>query len=249
MPSIKKPRTNDSLREECKRKLGYYPSPFSHWIGVTHHFLEHKRLEAWHGFIGTLPDFPFGPLRGLLQAIIDHIYDRMAFRAYIKGCDFGARIEKGLLDVYNKAKKRISDAITEARTKIERELINPIKNKIKTEIEPKVTDLLNRIRSAETTIKDAENRINEALTDVANLKNNVASINKQVNDVRAKVDQTVRDFNSKVNDVNSRLASAKAKVDEHTKDITDLFERIKKLEGQTTEQGNLLDWFKTKIGG
>ena len=197
--------------------------------------------------LGNIPVIG-GALKAPFKAVVDIIY-ALTWRAIMF---LGIRIgDSAYAQIFGRAEEEIDKVIgmlEEAKTKIERELINPIRNKIRTEIEPAVNNLLSRVKSAETTITDAEARINEALTDVANLKDNVASLNKQVNDVRAKVDQTISDFQSRTNKLDIGLGGANIKLGEHTKDITDLFERVKKLEGKTTEQGNLLDWFKGKIG-
>ena len=147
--------------------------------------------------------FPIDIVRGALKALNDLAYG-LTWRAVTKS---GVRIGDQSYDmIFGRAEEEINKVIgmiDETKAKIERELIKPIRDKIRTEIEPAVDDLLSRVKTAEATVGKIEDRIDDARRDL----------------------------------------------EKHTGDIKELFDRVKTLEGKTTEQGNLLDWFKGKIGG
>lgn len=248
MPYLTRRSETDCIAQ-YKRIKGREPTWLGKLFGRASHELFYEQMEAWSTLIDfVIPDQWYCKwAQDFLITIVKKVYHGVSVTAYYWGANEGDEIIGEIDDVIADTRRKIKNAISDARTLIERELINPLKTKINTELEPKVRDLLSRINSAETTIKDAENRINEALTDVSNLKNNVASLNTQANDLRAKIDDATRDFNIQITDLNNRLTTAKTYVDEHTKDIKELFERLKKVEQKVGEQTDLLAWLKSVI--
>lgn len=223
------------------------------WIGAMMGSLDHYtfwlKMNGWHDFVGVLiPDFfPVNVVRGALRDIVKAIYTREKQKIFDSGAERGDKLWNQFNNIVKDTKAKIEKAISDARTKIERELINPLKAKIASEIEPRVNDLLSRVKTAESTIKDAENRINEALSSVTNLENNVASLNQRLNSLKTDIDKTISDFQSKMNNLEMRLGNADTKLSDHAKDLKELFDRVKALEEKISNQGSSLDWFRSQI--
>jgi len=191
--------------------------------------------------------FIIGEIDNLFIQMFRNHYNANYQKQYNRGADQGNKFHQAIFGWIDEAKSNLLGIIDETRRKIERDLINPLKAKIKDEVEPIVNDLLNRVKTAESTIRDAENRINQALGDVSKLKDNVASLNRSVNTVKSDLEASVRNFQSKMNKLDIRLNNANTDLTQHTKDIRELFEKVKELEGKVSDQGSSLDWFKGQV--
>ena len=227
-------------------------TPLGKVMGYLSELLFWRDIDTKCRFIDTLWPFEVWPLDGVDDIFINifrHEYEREYQSQYDTGADQGNKINDAIFGWLDDLKDKAYAEVDRVKEHILTNFVDPLRDKINTELEPTVNNLLEKVRTAEATIRDAENRINEALTDVANLKNTTASLNTQVNDVRATVDETVRDFKSKMDKFDIRLGQANNDLEKHTKNIQELFERIQKLEGQTREQTDLLSWLKGKVGG
>ena len=197
-------RSDDSLKAEFKEREGYDPTWFGHLLGRVGYGLFWWQMDSWAIFIKRLcPDwFPINAVEGFLVSVVKFIHKRIAYWNYRDYAIYGDKLTGEFEKIITDTKERIEAEIKRARAIIERDLINPIRDKINTEIEPKVKNVLDRIKTAEATVGKVEDRINDARRDL----------------------------------------------EKHTSDIEELFDRIKKLEGQTTEQTRLITWLKEQVG-
>jgi len=229
------------------------------WLGrvVGQAFREaHKRTwnkystEGDGGYIGyatkKLINFPFEALQSMLIKMYNKFYWITADLINQMGCNIGDHAMGQIDNALEKAYAEIKTKVAEAQKYIEDNMIKPLQAKIK-ELEPYVDDLLDRVKSAETTIAKAKNQIDEALSDVSNLKTNVASLNQNVNNVKAKVDQTISDFQNRMKKLEIRIGDANYSIEQHGLNIKDLYDRVKTLEAKTTEQKDSLEWLRKLI--
>lgn len=136
--------------------------------------------------LGNIPVIG-GALKAPFKGVVDLIY-ALTWRAIMF---LGIRIgDSAYAQIFGRAEEEINKVIgmiDETKAKIERELINPIRDKIRTEIEPKVNAMLDRIKTAETTIGTVEDRIDEARRDVAKHTGDIKELFDRVKELEEKV--------------------------------------------------------------
>lgn len=171
-------------------------------VGYLSELLFWADIEGKCRFVDVVvPDwFPINAVQGILWALFKQHYNASYQGQYNKGAEQGNKIHNAVFGWIDDATENLMAQINEAKRRIETDLINPIKAKIR-EIEPIVDDITDRIKTAEATVGKVEDRIDDARRDL----------------------------------------------EKHTGDIRELFDRVKTLEGKMVEQGNLLDWFKSKL--
>lgn len=222
-----------------------------HQIGLIGEYLFWLDCNGKAQFIDSLnpfqDTFPFENIEQWMKNVFKRQYANNYIYVYdewcLEACKFFEKIEGQVSDLVS----RINSEIANAKSYIQRNFIDPLKDRINNEIMPKVNDVVNRIRTAETTIRDAQNQVNEALSDVANLKNAVVDLNTQVNNVRGKFNHVFNEFNTKIDDLNNRLSIADADLASHTDNIKELFERVNALEQRSKEQTDLLEWLRSLV--
>jgi len=220
-----------------------------HQIGLVGEALFWLDCEGKASFADSLiPDyFPLSVVQSVFISLFRSHYNSKYTQVYDEWALQACKSFEILEGQINNVLGQIQGKVDEAKAYIEKNLINPIKNKINNEILPAVNDAISRVRTAEATIRDAKVSVNEALADVANLDRTVASLNTQVKNIQSKVTATVTDFNNKMNTLDARIRDATSIVDGHTIDIKDLWSRVNRLEGKAVEQVETIDWLKQTV--
>lgn len=215
-----------------------------HQIGLVGEALFWLDCEGKAGFADALiPDwFPLTEVQKAIIALFKSHYNSKYTHVYDDWCLQACKTFETLEGQVNNVLGQIQGKVDEAKAYIEKNLINPVKNKINSEVVPAINDALGRVRTAEATIRDAKVSITEALADVVNLDRTVTSLNGQVKNLQSKIDSTFSDFNSKMSKLDGQIRDATSIVDSHTIDIKDLWNRVNQLNGKTTEQAEKTDW-------
>jgi len=203
-----------------------------HQIGLVGEALFWLDCEGKCNLVDSLiPDwFPLTEVQKALISLFKSHYNNKYTQVYddwaLQACKSFEVLEGQISNVLGQIKGKVE----EAKAYIEANLINPLKDKINSEVVPAINDALNRVRTAEATIRDAKVSINEALADVVNLDRTVTSLNGQVKNIQSKINATVSDFNNKMNILDGRIRDATSIVDGHTIDIKDLWASVRALQ-------------------
>lgn len=200
------------------------------------------------GIKATCPDwFPMNVVESVLVDIVKTIYNltwrgitkqgiRIGDKSY--GLIFG-RAEQEI----NRMKATIDSVINDAKTRLQNQITNlqSLTNSFRTEIKDlesardKLSSGFNDLDARFRTLRDQATR-------------DIASLDSRVNEAKAKIDRTINDFQARMDKVNIGLDDAEKHLAEHTDNIKTLFDRVKQLEGQTKEQGDLMTQLKRQIG-
>jgi len=237
MATIKEPYTDEELKQQYTEEY-QAPNALMDLFGRIYHFLELKRLEAWHSFVDSVfPDyFPFSNLQGLLQTVLDRIYEAMAYRNYVKGCDIGGKISQGFYDMYDDTKKAIDNEVNKMRNYIETEVVDPVKTK--------ADQIAKDLKTAQNKLKDMGISIDGFEADVNTMKNNISSFDgsiKSFNNKLSSFDGKLKTLESTANNLKTQLSDAEARLNQYKSLIDNLTSRVEKLEGKQKEGLSLLN--------
>jgi len=212
------------------------------WLGrvVGQAFREaHKRTwnkystEGDGGYIGYATkkfiNFPFEALQSMLISVYNKFYWITADLINQMGCNIGDQAMSKIDETLKTAKDYAMSKVNEARAYIQTNLVKPLEDKIKL-LEPKVNDVIERIKTAETKIKGALGQIDQALSDVKKLDAEVDSVVVKVNATIVKMNDAIKNFDAKLGTFEGRIADANNLLDQHTNKLTELFDRVRRLE-------------------
>lgn len=170
-----------------------------------------------------------GQIDNLFINMFQKHYNANYQKQYNRGADQGNKMNQQIMGWVDEAKEGLLATIDDTKRRIETELINPLRDKIRT-LEPRINDAINRMQTVEGTVKDAENRINEALGDVRKLDAEVNNVVTKVNATITKMNTAISNFDSKLGVFEGRLAEANNLLNEHTNKLNELFNRVRELE-------------------
>ncbi len=214
-----------------------------HQIGLIGEALFWVDCEGKCSFVDSLiPDyFPLNVVQDVFTKIFRNHYNAKYTEVYDDWCLQGCKTFETLEGQISNVLGQIKGKVEEARAYIEANLINPLKDKINSEVVPAINNALLRVRSAEATIRDAKVSIEEALADVVNLDRTVASLNTQVKDARTKIDAAISNFNAKIRAVDEQIRDATSSVASLNSQIKDFTNRMNLLDARIREATSIVD--------
>lgn len=200
------------------------------------------------GIRDTCPDwFPMNVVESVLVGVVDIIYS-LTWRAITKqGIRMGDKSYHLIFgraeEEIKKMKATLDNVINDAKTRLQNQIssLQGLTAKFRTEI----TDLESARDKLSSGFNDLDARF-RGLRDQAT--RDIASLDSRVKDAKAKIDRTINDFQARIDKLDVGLDDAEKRVAEHTGDIQALFDRVKQLEAQTKDQGDLMTQLKRKIG-
>jgi len=214
-----------------------------HQIGLVGEALFWLDCEGKCGFVDSLiPDwYPLTEIQKAFISIFKSHYNAKYIDVYDDWCLQGCKTFEVLEGQVNNVLGQIKGQVDEAKAYIQKNLIDPLKNKINNEILPAVNDAVSRVRTAEATIRDAQVSINEALADVVNLDRTVASLNTQVKDARTKINEVISDFNTKIRNVDEQIRDATSSIGSLNSQIKDFTDKMNTLDSRIRDATNIVD--------
>lgn len=140
-------------------------------------------IEGKCRFIDLLiPEWPvIGVLDNIFINIFKRHYEKNYQKQYNRGADQGNKIHSTVFGWIDDTKDMLMGQINEAKKKIETELINPIRAKLRP-IEVRVGQMMYRVADAEKRVKEFQDRINDAFD---NLKTHTDYIEELFSRVKA----------------------------------------------------------------
>jgi len=214
-----------------------------HQIGLVGEALFWLDCEGKCNFVDSLiPDwFPLTEVQKAFISIFKSHYNSKYTQVYDEWALQACKSFEVLEGQINNVLGQIKGQVDEAKAYINNNLINPLKNKINSEVVPAINDALGRVRTAEATIRNAQVSITEALADVANLDRTVASLNTQVKDARTKINEIISDFNTKIRNVNEQIRDATSSIGSLNTQIKDFTDKMSTLDQRIRDATNIVD--------
>jgi len=230
--------SDDKFKSDYEAGGKYTVTWLGHIYGKLRHHCFWMQMEFWCSFIDSLfPDwFPLNVVQDVLISIVKAVYDNVAWRYYFDGAYEGDQIIQSLTNVYSDIESRVSQAIEEAKSRVETELITPIRNTINNELSPKITALQNQLSNIETQAGNALNNANSALSSANNAIEQAATALSQAQNAQKTVNEMSAYVTSKIASINQEINSAKSRLSGIDSQITDLINRVKTLEQKVSAQ-------------
>lgn len=127
-----------------------------------------------------------------------------------------------ILSFVNSVQTALQNAIATAKTELNN-IITPLANQVKTQLQPAVTAAQNAIAQAQNSIAAIQTKVNQASTDATNAFNNartainnVAQVNQDLAAAKTTINNIIADVNAKATTINSILVDVNAKAKQIT---------------------------------